>query len=179
MIIKNTTNRFGIVAILLHWLMAVLLIGMLCVGLYMADLPVSAQKLKLYGWHKEFGVLALMLVIVRFTWRLRNITPSLSNLAWIERVAARVAHYAFYFFMFALPISGLFLTSAAGLPVSFFGWFTLPTLIAPSEPQRLLFTEIHELLAYGLIGTFCLHVAGALKHHFIDRDDILKRMLKP
>jgi cytochrome b561 len=179
MIVKNSANHFGIIAILFHWIMALLLIGLVCVGLYMDYIPISAQKLKLYGWHKEFGILALMLVIVRFTWRLRNITPSLSNLAKLEQVGARLAHYAFYFFMFALPISGIFLTSAAGLPASFFGWFTIPALIAPSEPLRLLFTEIHQWIGYALIATFCLHVAGALKHHFIDRDDILKRMLKP
>lgn len=179
MIIKNTSNRFGIVAILLHWVMAILLIGLVCVGFYMTAIPVSLEKLKLYGWHKEFGILALMLVIVRLTWRLRNITPSLSQLAKLEQIAARMAHAAFYFFMFALPITGIFLTSAAGLPVSFFGWFTIPALVHADESNRLFFTQLHQWLGYGLIATFCAHVAGALKHHFIDRDDILRRILKP
>jgi cytochrome b561 len=179
MLIKNTTNRFGLIAILLHWIMAVLLIGLVALGLYMADMPISVQKLKYYGWHKEFGILALMLAIVRLSWRLSNTTPSLSNLHTWERLLARAAHYTFYFFMFALPFSGWLITSAANLPVSFFGWFTLPNLISASEPQRLFFTEVHEWLAYGLIATFCLHVAGAMKHFLIDRDDILQRILKP
>jgi cytochrome b561 len=159
--------------------MAILLIGLLGLGLYMVNIPISVQKLKYYGWHKEFGILALMLVITRFTWRVNNKTPSLSNLAWWEQFAARAAHYAFYFFMFALPLSGLLLTWTAGLPVSFFGWFTLPTLVGPNEIQRLCFTVLHEWLGYGLIATFCLHVSAALKHYFINRDDILQRMLKP
>lgn len=179
MLIKNTANRFGLIAILLHWIMALLLIGLVAIGFYMTYIPISLEKLKYYGWHKEFGILALMLVIVRLSWRLGNITPSLSNLQTWERLLARAAHYGFYFFMFALPISGWLLTSAADLPVSFFAWFTLPNLVSASEPNRLLFTEIHEWLAYGLIATFCLHVAGAMKHFIIDRDDILQRILKP
>ncbi len=179
MLITNTRDRFGLIAILLHWIMAIVLIGLVILGLYMSDIPISAEKLKYYGWHKEFGILALMLAIVRLTWRLSNITPSLSNLQTWERLLARAAHYSFYFFMFALPITGWLITSAADLPVSFFGWFTLPNLISASEPHRLFFTEVHESLAYALIATFCLHVAGAIKHFIIDRDDILQRILKP
>ncbi len=179
MLYKNTEHRFGLIAILLHWSMALLLIGLLALGLYMVNLPISVQKLKFYGWHKEFGILALMFVVVRLSWRMSNTTPSLGNLPLWEQLAARAAHYAFYFFMFALPITGLLLTWSANLPASFFGLFTLPTLITPDETKRLLFTEIHKWLAYGLIATFCLHVGAALKHYFIDRDDILQRMLKP
>lgn len=177
--IKNTANHFGIIAILLHWLMAILIIALIGLGLYMTRIPISAQKLKLYGWHKEFGVLALMLVIVRFTWRLTNITPTLLSLPVWERLAARAAHWTFYLLMFAIPISGWMLTSAAGLPASFFGWFLLPNLISATEAHRLLFTEIHEWLSYALIAVFCLHVSAALKHYLINKDDIMQRMIKP
>lgn len=175
--IKNTEHRFGLVSILLHWIMAVLLIGLVVVGLYMTWIPVSLTKLKLYGWHKEFGILALMLVMIRIVWRISQRLPSLSSLPWYEKIAARTVHWAFYGFMFALPISGWLITSAAGLPVSFFGLFVLPNLVVPNEEQRLLFQEIHEWLGYGLIATFCAHVGAALKHHFINKDDILRRML--
>ena len=100
MIIKNTSSRFGIIAILLHWVMAFLLIGLVGLGFYMNAIPVSLEKLRLYGWHKEFGILALMLVIVRFTWRLNNITPSLSQLVKPERIAARIAHCVLFFHVF-------------------------------------------------------------------------------
>lgn len=175
--IKNTQNRFGIVTILLHWLMAILIIILLAFGLYMTRIPISALKLKLYGWHKELGMLVLMLAAIRIAWRLSNITPSLAALPWWEKLAARVMHWAFYGFMFALPISGWLMTSASGLPVSFFGLFLMPDLISPNEHWRLLLVDIHKWLAYGLILAFCGHTAAALKHHFIDKDDILRRML--
>ena len=175
--IKNTEEHFGLISIVFHWVMALLLIGMVILGLYMTGVPISAQKLKLYRWHKEFGILILMLVIVRITWRLSAVNPSLAALPTWEKLAARTVHWLFYLFMFALPISGWLITSAAGLPVSFFGLFLLPNLIPADENSRLLLEGVHEWLAYGLIATFCLHVAAALKHHFINKDDILRRMI--
>lgn len=175
--IKNTQNRFGIVTILLHWLMAILIIVLLALGLYMTRIPISALKLKLYGWHKELGMMVLMLAAIRITWRLNNINPSLAALPRWEILVARAMHWAFYGFMFALPISGWLMTSASGLPVSFFGLFLMPDLISPNEHWRLLLVDIHKWLAYALILAFCGHTAAALKHHFIDKDDILRRML--
>ena len=174
--IKNDEHHFGLVAILLHWLMALLIIGMLAVGLYMVELPIGIQKLKIYGWHKEFGILVLMLVIFRILWRLTNPTPVL-NLPWYERMGARLAHLALYVLMLAMPLSGWLMTSAAGLPPSFFGLFTLPSLVAPNDALRELFAWIHEWLAYGLITVIVIHTLGALKHHFIDKNDILRRMI--
>jgi len=172
----NTDNRFGVVTIFLHWLMAIIIIGLLIVGLYMVALPISYTKLKLYGWHKEYGLLILGLVIFRLLWRLININPRLSLPIW-EKIAARSVHWAFYGFMFAMPITGWLITSAAGLPASFFGLFVLPNLIAPNEESRVLFEAIHKWVGYGLIVTILLHASAALKHHFIDKDDILRRML--
>lgn len=175
--LKNTRDRFGLIAILLHWLMAILIIGLVCMGLYMTELPVSKQKLIYYGWHKEFGMLVLMLVGVRLSWRLYNINPTLVELPTWERVAARTVHWAFYFFMFLQPITGWLISSAAGLPVSFFGLFVIPSLIPANEEQRMFFTEMHQWLAYALIATFFLHVGAALKHYFINKDNIMQRML--
>ena|SRR3990167_9180671 len=172
----NTENRYGIVTIFLHWLMAILIIGLLVLGLYMVALPISYEKLKLYGWHKEYGLLALALVIFRLIWRLINITPHLS-LPLLEKLAARSVHWAFYIFMFAMPITGWLITSAAGLPASFFGLFVLPNLIAPNEELRIFFQAVHKWLGYGFIATIVLHASAALKHHFINKDDILRRML--
>lgn len=174
--IKNNETHFGLVAITLHWLMAILIIGMLCVGLYMTSLPVGMLKLKLYGWHKAFGILILTLVILRILWRLTNATPVLA-LPWWERTAARLAHFVLYVLMLAMPLSGWLMTSAAGLPPSFFGLFTLPNLVAPNDELRELFGLMHEWLAYGLIAVIILHTLAALKHHFIDKDDILRRMI--
>lgn len=175
--IKNSESRFGMIAILLHWAMALLMIGLVVLGLYMKRVPVGLFKLKLYGWHKEYGILILMLAIARLAWRLTNVNPSLAMLSRFEIIAARAVHWAFYGFMFALPITGWMMTSAAGLAPSFFGLFTLPNIIAPDNHLRILLKEIHEWLAYGLIFTFCGHVGAALKHHFINHDNILRRML--
>lgn len=176
MLLKNTNNRFGVIAILLHWVMALLLIGLLILGLYMVTVPISLEKLKLYGWHKEYGLLALMLVIIRLSWRLANIMPTLA-LPWWEKIAARTVHWAFYGFMFALPITGWLITSAAGLPASFFGLFVLPNLMSPDAHWMKIFQATHEWLGYGLLVTFVLHTSAALKHHFINKDNILRRML--
>lgn len=177
--IRNTKEQFGWGAIILHWVMALLMIGMVVIGLYMTNLPVSPEKFKFYGWHKEFGMVVLMLVMIRIVWRIKNILPSLSALPAWERWAAYATHWVFYIFMFALPISGWLMSSFAGFPVSFFGLFIVPTLVQPDESMSSLFREIHKWLAYGLIATFCLHVGAALKHYFIDKDKILQRMLKP
>lgn len=174
--ITNTEYSYGIITVLLHWIMAILLIGLLILGLYMVRLPISLEKLKLYGWHKEYGILALMLVMVRTLWRLSNITPYLT-LPWWEKAAARTVHWAFYGFMFAMPITGWLITSAAGLPVSFFGIGVLPNLVLPNPDSMSLFQKIHAWLGYGLIATIVLHTCAALKHHFINKDDILKRMI--
>lgn len=174
--IKNSKDHFGVVAIFLHWLIALLIIGLLILGLYMVELPISLEKLKFYGWHKEYGLLVLGLAIIRLGWRLMNTTPEL-ELPLLEKLAARAAHWTFYIFMFAMPITGWLITSAAGLPASFFGLFALPNLIAPNEELRHSFQELHEWLGYGLIATIAVHTAAALKHHFINKDEILRRMI--
>lgn len=177
MLIKNTTTQYGIVAIFLHWFIAMLIIGMIVLGLYMTDLPISLEKLKLYGWHKEYGFLILFLAILRIAWRFANITPLLPKTMpnW-ERLAARSVHFAFYFFMFAMPLTGWLITSASGLPASFFGLFVLPDLIKPDANQQHLFEIIHQWLAYALIVLITAHVLAALQHHFLYKDDIMRRI---
>lgn len=174
--LKNTETRFGVVAILFHWIMAILIIGLLALGLYMIRLPLSLEKLKLYGWHKETGMLVLMLVMLRSIWRVSNMIPSLSLPRW-ELWAARGVHYLFYVLMFAMPLTGWLMTSFSGFPVSFFGLFVFPDLVSTHPEYIHLFKKIHEWLGYGLIAIIVLHTCAALKHHFIDKDDILRRML--
>lgn len=175
--ITNTNDHFGLITILLHWIMAVLLIGLVIMGLYMTWIPWSTTKLELYGWHKEYGILALFLVILRIIWRIQNVLPSLSSLPTWEKIAARTVHVIFYLLMIVIPITGWLITSAAGLPVSFFGLFVLPNLVSSNQENIALFETIHEWLNYGLIAIFCLHVSAALKHHFINKDDILRRII--
>ncbi len=177
--LKNTRLGYGLVAILLHWSMALLIIGMLTLGIYMEQLPISLEKLKLYGWHKEYGVIVLELGILRLIWRLYNIMPDLpAHMPLWEKFAARATHLIFYGYIFLLPLTGWLMSSAAGLTVSFFGLFLLPNLIGPDPNTMHLLKEVHKWLGYSLIGVIGLHTAAALRHHFIDKDDVLKGMLK-
>lgn len=176
--IHNTDATYGNVAKILHWVSALLIIGLIILGLIMTDLPLSAKKLKFYRWHKEIGILVLMLASVRLVWRFLNVTPKLpSTLAVWQKFAAHGLHAVLYLCLFAMPITGWLVSCAAGLQVSFFGLFLLPNLIGPDKPLQTLFAEIHELIGYGLIGMILGHVGAAFQHHFIYKDDILRRML--
>lgn len=179
--IKNTKNHYGLVSILLHWFMAVLIIGLLALGLYMVTLPdvgFNTLKIKLIFLHKELGVLVLTLVIFRLMWRLCNVTPLLSaHIPPWQKFAARTVHFALYGFMFAQPITGWLMSSAAGIPMTFLGLFELPTLVSPNIYRMQLFIEIHKWLAYGLIAVICIHIIAALMHYFLDKDDTLQKML--
>ena len=175
---KNTETRFGVVSIFLHWLMTILMIGLLLLGLYMTRIPISLLKLKLYGLHKEVGILILVLAIIRIIWRFTNAVPHLTMPRW-EVIVAKAAHFAFYAFMLILPVTGWIMSSAAGLQVSLFGWFELPDFVGPSEHLQAIMIEVHKWLAYCLIAAICVHVVAALKHHFINNDTVLRRMLWP
>ncbi len=175
--LRNSISRYGWPHQLAHWLMAAVIIGMFAVGLYMEDLPLGPEKLKLYGIHKSVGSLLLAAVVLRYCWRLMNPVPSLKHMAKIEQLGAHLGHYALYGLMLALPLSGWLMSSAAGFPVSVFGWFTLPDLIAPDRELSTLLKEAHELLGFTIILTASGHVAAALFHHFIKKDTVLRRML--
>lgn len=179
--LKNTPQHFGLVSIFLHWLMALLIVIMLILGYSIAALPpVGADSLKgeLIYIHKEIGVLILTLVAFRLIWRLLNVLPELaSHIPSWQKVGARTVHIALYGFMFALPLSGWAMSSAAGFSVSYFGLFDLPSIVAPNREKAQLFLEIHEWLAFGLIATLVLHTGAAIFHHFINKDDTLKKML--
>jgi cytochrome b561 len=175
---RNTPLRYGYVAVTLHWMMALLVIGMLCLGLYMTGLSASLEKLKLYGLHKSFGVLILMLVTIRLAWRFSSIIPALpSTLATWQKIAAHVSHVALYACLFIMPLSGWLMSVTAGIPVSFFGLFLLPAPFAADHPLHVFFLTLHQWCAFVLIGLICIHIGAALQHHFIYKDTILKRML--
>lgn len=176
--LQNTTSSYGSVAKAFHWVMAALIILNLIVGLKMAGLPVGPDKFKLYGWHKSFGALVLILVSLRLAWRLANVTPLLpGTIRPFEQTLARLGHFALYALMFAMPLSGWAMSSAAGLPVSFFGLFILPDLVEPNQALKATLMELHELMGFALIGMILLHVLAALLHHFYYKNNVLRRML--
>ena len=168
--------RYTGTAIALHWLLAVMIAGSFAVGLYMVDLPFSPQRLKLYNWHKWAGVLILTLSAARLLWRLTHRPPAAAPMpAWQAR-AAHAAHLALYVLFFAVPLMGWAYSSAAGFPIVLFGVLPLPDFVPVSRELADALKPWHGWLAKGLAAVVALHVAGALKHQFIDHDGLLRRM---
>lgn len=166
-------------SIALHWLIAMLIIATFSLGLTMVDIPgLTPTKLKYYSWHKWLGVTVLAAAAIRLLWRLTHAAPAYPAAmpAWQQK-AAGLLHGLLYLLMFAIPLSGYFYTLAAGVPVVYLGILPLPVLIDPSPELKPVLKAFHYWLNMTLLVTFLLHVAAALKHHFIDRDAVFKRMM--
>ena len=178
----QTKARYTTVAMVLHWLLALVIVGLFGVGMYMADLPFSPLRLKLYNWHKWAGITFLALTVLRLLWRLTHRPPvlpqavTLAMPSWQVR-AYHATHHLLYALFFAVPLIGWAYSSAAGFPIVLFGQLPLPDFVAPSKELAALIKPLHELSAFGLIGLAGLHIAAALKHHWIDRDGLLDRVL--
>jgi cytochrome b561 len=178
MVLRNTTRRWGVIAQLFHWVIVALIIVQVTLAEMADDLPSGMRKLTLLARHKSFGITVLMLVILRLLWRSLNPHPPLpDNLKPYERQLANFTHGALYFLLFAIPLSGWTMSSARGFPVSWFGFFQLPDLVPKSRPLYEALVTTHVSLVCVLAAIVALHVLGALKHHFVHRDDVLKRML--
>jgi len=163
---------------LLHWVVVALILVQVTLGLIAADLPLGLKKLAMLARHKSFGITILGLATLRLLWRWTNPTPPLpDDLRPYERVLAHFTHAALYVLLFAMPLSGWMMSSARGFPVSWFGLIQLPDLVPKSQPLYDALLRTHDLLAIALGAVVLLHVAGALKHHFVLKDDVLRRML--
>ena len=185
---KNTMLRYGSVAMTLHWLIAILLICNIALGLYFADLPHSdPNKFWLTQTHKSIGLTVLVLSIARVAWRLMNPVPPLPRGMGLPlRILARGTHVLLYVLIIAIPLSGWALVSSSplGLPTMYFGLFQWPHIpfladlaLAQKKMLRENFALIHVVLAWSAIVLIPIHVAGALFHHFLRGDDVLRRML--
>ncbi|MFT4240750.1 MAG: cytochrome b [Acidovorax sp.] len=174
-------QRYTRTAMLLHWVLALALIGLLGMGLYMTGLPFSPQRLKLYNWHKWAGITLLTLSALRLLWRATHRPPALPAAiqnampAW-QRAAHHGTHHLLYLLFFAVPLIGWAYSSAAGFPVVFLGLWQLPDFVPASKELAEAIKPWHRITAYALAGLIVLHVAAALKHQFIDRDGLLARM---
>ena len=176
--LRYTTDRYNSVAKGLHWLMALLIIGLIPLGLYMHELPLSPQKLQLYSWHKWAGVAVFVLLLVRVAWRLAFPPPLLPwHMSRLQQQAAHAGHLALYLLMLALPLSGWLMSSAKGVQTVWLGVLPLPDLIGKDKVLGAQLAELHELLSWTLVALLVAHIGAALKHHWIDRDDVLTRML--
>ncbi len=162
----------------LHWLMAVLFFGMLGLGFYMQGLPLSPEKLKLYSWHKWIGVTVFLLALIRIAWRVTHQPPALpQSMPRLMQVAAHAGHHMLYMLMFLIPLSGWLMSSAKGFQTVWFGILPIPDLLQKNKELGDLLLIVHVSLNYLFIAVLVGHIGAALKHHFIDKDDILTRML--
>ena len=177
----NANNRYNNISIILHWILGAALVAIFIFGNYMADLPFSPQRLKLFNWHKWAGIMILFLSLLRLLWRLTHPAPALPakfdlTMPTWQLKAHKITHIALYAMFFVVPLTGWAYTSAAGFPVVLFGLFPLPDLIGADKALATLIKPWHEISAFTLAGLVVLHILAALKHHFIDRDGLLQRM---
>lgn len=176
----TSAARYGRGAIVLHWLIAVLIALNIAAAWIAEDLP-KDDRAMVMGNHKAVGITVLLLTMLRIVWRwAHRPPPALESLRAWEAALSRVVHAVFYFLMLAIPLTGWAMSSAfskgAGVPL--FGLVTVPALpVGHDKPAAEVFAELHEVLAYLMIALIGLHVAGALKHHLIDRDGTLRRMV--
>jgi cytochrome b561 len=193
------SNRYTRTAILLHWLIALGIFGMFALGWYMTELPKEAPKqiaYDLFDWgiytwhlteeasprsfyfnlHKSIGITIFALIIIRIVWRIGHKPPALlaSYKAW-ERKLSTGAHHLLYLLMIVIPASGLIMSVASKYGVKWFGFDFIAGI--DSEPLRNVFVEVHEYAGFILLAILALHISGALKHKFIDKDETMNRML--
>ncbi|MDD2721957.1 MAG: cytochrome b [Gallionella sp.] len=175
----NTPSAtYTFTAIRLHWLIFLLIFAAFALGLYMEDLPLSPDKLILFNYHKWMGITVLLLAVLRLMWRLTHRPPELPGamVGW-ERFAAHAMHYLLYALIFAVPLSGWLMSSAKGFQTVWFGVLPLPDLVGKDKELGKQLAELHEFVNYTMLALVVVHVAAALKHHFIVKDDILTRMV--
>lgn len=175
------TSRYTRTAMLLHWVLAVGLLGLLVFGWYMVGLPFSPSKLKFYNWHKWAGVTILVLSALRLLWRLTHRPPALparmtATMPRWQHMAHHGVHHLLYVLFFAVPLLGWAYSSAAGFPIVWFGIWPLPDFVAPSPELAEAIKPLHMIAAYTLAALIALHIAAALKHQLIDHDGLLRRM---
>jgi len=175
--LRNNSDHYGWLAILLHWGMAILVITLFFLGKYMVDLDYYDPWYKAApDLHRSFGVIVATLLILRLVWRLSNVHPAMIGKPW-EQQAARWVHRLFYALIIAVVISGYLITTADGQGVSVFNWFEIPASFQGFENQEDIAGEFHEWFTSILILLVGLHALAALKHHFFNHDTTLSRML--
>ncbi len=175
---RPSSARYTTTAIVLHWLIAVLIAASVGLGLYMVGLKLSPWKLRLYSWHKWVGVTIFLLIAARLIWRATHSPPPppATSPRW-QQAAAAVNHWLLYMLLVCIPVSGWLMSSAYGVPVVYLGVVRLPDLLEKNKELADALKTLHETLAFAMLGLVAVHAAAALKHHLMDRDDVLHRML--
>lgn len=177
--LRNTEQAYGMVAVTLHWLVALVVIGLFTLGVWMTGLSYYDEWYRRGpDIHKSIGILLFLVMLVRVIWRASNIAPlDEPGISRSQRRLAHGVHLALYVLLFALMFSGYLISTADGKPIQVFDLFSVPATISDIPKQEDVAGKVHWYLALVIISLAILHAAAALKHHFIDRDRTLKKML--
>jgi len=179
--LKNSSNQYGILSKFFHWSIALLVLFQFYLGLWTVwMLPQKSPTAHFYidGLHKPLGILVCGLAILAILWKLINQHPTFPNTMplW-EKIIARLTHALLYLLVLIMAFTGTIMSTANGTPPDFFGLFQFPNFIEKNMKMAETFFTLHKYTAYLLLALIALHILAALKHHFIDRDVVLKRML--
>ena len=177
--LKDTPERYGIVTKLLHWCIAVLIIGLTILGVYMVDLTYYDRYYNVsLETHKALGILVLELAILKILWSGFSVAPEAApGMRRWEKAAARLMHLTLYAMMVLIPISGYAISTSDGKAVSFFGWYEVPAWLPELKNMNQMASAAHYYFAYVTIVLVGLHFTAALKHQLIDKDGTLRKML--
>jgi cytochrome b561 len=181
MLIKNTSEHYGLISKMLHWGLVLLVFTQFFLVYWKRTmLPEDSETAKFFigGLHKPLGMVILLVALIAILWRWINVKPKFpAHMQPLEKTTANLAHGLLYLFLIIMPLSGLLMSVAAGYPPSFFGLFTVPMFLEKNKQVAEFFFTIHALTSYAIIVLVSIHTLAALKHHFVDRDEVLKRML--
>jgi cytochrome b561 len=176
--LRNTRDSWGAPAKLFHWVIAALILIQITLGLTAASWRLSPTKLNLFVWHKSTGMLILALVVLRLLWRLANPSPTLpAEMPLWERRAAQGSHFLLYALAVALPLTGWIVSSASKVPFQIFWTIPLPAIVSPDKGTADLAALAHLSLFVLLAAVLTAHIGAALRHHYVKRNDVLRRML--
>lgn len=176
---RNTPARYGLVSVMLHWLVALAVFGLFGLGLWMVELGYyDPWRQRAPELHKSIGIILFALMLLRMLWRwLSPPPPALDSHGRATRLASRLGHSLLYLGLFALMLSGYLISTADGRAIEVFGLFAVPATLSGLPQQEDIAGLVHEYLAWALVIFAAVHALAALKHHFVDRDSTLVRML--
>lgn len=176
--IKNTSTHYGLLNIGIHWVTAGLITVLFPLGLIMVDLGYYDEGYKSYPHiHKSLGLILLAITVLRILWVfVLSKPPKALPQAKILELLSKSVHHLMYLCLLALLVSGYLISTADGRGIDVFNWFSVPALLTPFTGQADIAGNIHAIAAWTLVGLIALHVAGALKHHIIDKDRTLLRI---
>lgn len=177
--LKNSNSQFGLMSKLIHWISAIMLLTLFAVGFWMVDLSYYSEWYRVAPYyHKAFGLILLLLTLIRIVWKFTTPQPEIIAKNKSEKTLANLGHAALYIFMLVIMISGYLISTADGRGIELFAILTVPSIGELIENQEDIAGAIHKYAAYIIMALIAGHIGAALKHHFIDKDETLTRMTR-